>query len=172
VLIFVGLFIWGLTLPNQIEKEYELYKFSLDVPSEFQNIGGQTDINLLDSYILETSDDDFNPILQINVYSDIPEYVPDDIDEYKEMARNEFESYVATEERITYEDGGIFINKNNVKIYYDIVIISGEEEAKQKNITFYHNDRQITLYWTDDVGSYSKYIEKFDDIVQTIRFTD
>lgn len=173
--IFVVAFLFGRSIPEiahsiLVEKHYDYYGFSLFVPQTFISQGSRVEANMLEAFFLNTPEDEYDPVLQINVYGNVSEGDIVSSNEYKMMSEREFSLSENANYNFKYHDGGIMFNQNNVKFYYDVVsLINSERIVTEKIVTFYHNNNQIQFFWTDDGVDFVSSVDLFDKVVDSIK---
>lgn len=147
------------------------YRFTLVVPKDMESQGSRVESNVLDSYFVDTPQDDYDPILQINVYGDVQEGNIATGEEYKRISGKDFLENSPAASEIKYHDGGITTNPNGVKFYYDVIThkLAEGNFISQKRVTFYHSGSQFEVYWTDDPAGFISSSLEFDKVVNSIK---
>jgi hypothetical protein len=176
--LFIGLFLFGNSLPETQknadiifeEESYDQYGFSLFIPENMISDGPRIESNVLDTFYDDSEEDEFDPVLQVNIYGGVTEGDISTSEEYKKNSEEDFKKNGDPTYEIQYQDGGIKTNTNGVKIYYDIVSLKTEERLiNQKIATFYHKGNQIQLFWTDDPAGFITSANDFDKILDYIK---
>jgi len=163
----------SITVNSGLTKEikYNKYGFSVSIPDNLISRGGAVEVNNLEWFLSNDSEDDFNPSLEFYVYGNfVDANIPSE--EYRKLSKEKYENDAKNNGvYFVYKDGGVMTNQNNVKIYYDIVSFDDQEGNNliEKTAYFFNGTNEIQLIWVDDPNSFSETVKEFDKIIQTVK---
>jgi uncharacterized protein YneF (UPF0154 family) len=175
--VLVGMFLLGKSLTKEqlyVSKEsklisYDQYGIRMMIPKNMSSLGSRVDMNVLESFSYDDIADQFDPVLQINVYGQVQERSGLTSEEYKKISEKDFKDHTDPALQLQYQDGGIYTTTKGVKLYSDVVtLLSDGQLMTQKIVTLFHNGNQIQLFWSDESIGFITSVSRFNAIIETI----
>jgi hypothetical protein len=149
---------------------YDQYGVRMEIPKNMESLGSKVELNILEVFIHDDIAKQFDPVLQVNVYGQMQENANVTSEEYKKDSEAHFKRTMDPSLQFQYQDGGIYTNKNGVKLYYDVASLLHEDQLlTQKIVTFFHNGNQIQIIWADEPVQFVTSVSTFDAIADTVR---
>lgn len=177
---FIGLFLYGKSLeqnpPTDVslikEHRYDKYGFSFSAPAKFKS--GQSDIaNGMIDYLYYSNNGNLAETgILIYVFENQQEGDITDGKVYESLSAEEFAN-MSKDLKVNYFNGGIAINLNGIKMYYDVFSEALDDGAgkvvKEKAYTFYHANKKYQIVLQDDPSLFDKNIEEYEKLINTVK---